>query len=135
MTRRKRHPYSENDLTLARALGVLSIGLGLVDLFARRGVSGKTGVRNETLAGLYGLREIATGIGLLVARDPMIWVWARVGGDALDMGTLASGVTPRNPQRNGALTGLLMVAAVTALDLTLAGRLHGVAERGADPAS
>jgi hypothetical protein len=135
MTGRKRPLYAENDLALARALGVLSIGLGLVDVFARRAVSEKSGVRNEALVGLCGLREIATGIGLLAARDPVIWVWARVGGDALDMGTLASGITPRNPRRNGALAGLLMVAAVTVLDLALAGRLHCVAERGADPAS
>ena len=135
MARRDRPSYSENDLTLARALGVLSIGLGLVDLFARRGVSRKTGIRNQTLVGLYGLREICTGIGLLVARDPMLWVWARVGGDALDMGTLASGVTTRNPRRNGALAGLLMVVGVTALDLALAGRLHGVAEREAHSGS
>jgi hypothetical protein len=135
MARRDRPSYSENDLTLARALGVLSIGLGLVDLLARRGVSRKTGIRNQTLVGLYGLREIGTGIGLLVARDPMLWVWARVGGDALDMGTLASGVTTRNPRRNGALAGLLMVVGVTALDLALAGRLHGVAEREAHSGS
>jgi hypothetical protein len=63
MSRRKRPSYSENDLTPARALGVLSIGLGLVGLFARRRVSGKTGVRNETLVVLYGLYEIATCIG------------------------------------------------------------------------
>jgi hypothetical protein len=47
MTGRKRPLYAENDLALARALGVLSIGLGLVDLFARRAVSGKTGVRTR----------------------------------------------------------------------------------------
>jgi hypothetical protein len=135
MARRDRPSYSETDLTLARALGVLSIGLGLVDFLARRGVSRTTGVGNQSLVGLYGLREIGTGIGLLVARDPMLWVWARVGGDALDMGTLASGVTARNPRRNGALTGLLMVVGVTALDLALAGRLHGIAEREAHSGS
>jgi|ERR1700710_1160487 hypothetical protein len=135
MARRDRPSYSETDLTLARALGVVSIGLGLVDLLARRGVSRKTGVGNRSLVGLYGLREIGTGIGLLIARDPMLWVWARVGGDALDMGTLASGVTARNPRRNGALAGLLMVVGVTALDLALAGRLHGVAEREAHSGS
>jgi hypothetical protein len=38
--------YSENDLTRARALGVLSIGLGMVDLF-RRCVSRKTGIQDQ----------------------------------------------------------------------------------------
>jgi hypothetical protein len=120
--------YGPKDLAFARGLGLLSIGLGLIDTFGRRSVARKIGLPNEPLIGLYGLREIVSGIGLVVARDPMPWVWARVGGDALDLGTLATGVSPRNPERNGALAGLLMVAALTVVDVALAGRLHAAAE-------
>jgi hypothetical protein len=134
MARRDRPSYSENDLTLARA-GRVEYRLGSGRPFRAPRRIPKTGIRNQTLVGLYRLREIGTGIGLLVARDPMLWVWARVGGDALDMGTLASGVTARNPRQNGALAGLLMVVGLTALDLALAGRLHGVAERKAHSGS
>jgi hypothetical protein len=129
--KRRTPAYSSTDLALARGLGVVSIGLGLIDAFGRRGVSAKTGIRNEGLVGLYGMREIATGVGLLIARNPMPWVWGRVAGDALDLGTLAGGVTPRNPQRKGALAGLLMVVGVVAIDMALAIRLHGAAEHAA----
>ena len=120
--------YGPKDLALARGLGLLSIGLGLIDTLGRRSVARKTGLPNERLIALYGIREIVSGIGLVVARDPMPWVWARVGGDALDLGTLAAGVSERNPERQGALAGLLMVVALTAVDVALAGRLHAVAE-------
>jgi hypothetical protein len=123
--------YGPKEIALARGLGLLSIGLGLIDTFGRRGVARKTGLPNEPLIALYGLREIVSGIGLVVARDPMPWVWARVGGDALDLGTLATGISPRNPERQGALVGLLMVAALTAVDVALAGRLHAAAEEQA----
>ncbi len=123
--------YGSKEMALARGLGLLSIGRGLIDTIGRRGVARKTGLPNEPLIALYGLREIVSGIGLVVARDPMPWVWARVGGDALDLGTLAAGVSPRNPERQGALAGLLMVAALTAVDVALAGRLHAAAEEQA----
>ena len=128
MRHRKQPTYSASDMSLARGLGLLSIALGLIDTFGRRGVAKKTGLPNEPLIALIGLREIVCGVGLVVARDPMPWVWGRVGGDALDMGALAMGVSERNPERQGALAGLLMVAALTAVDVALAGRLHAAAE-------
>jgi hypothetical protein len=119
------------DIAIARGLGWLSIGLGLNDFFGRRKVAQLTGIENTALIGAYGLREIATGLGLILARDPSLWVWARVGGDALDLGTLATGVSADNPRRNGALVGLLMVVGIAAVDVVIAGRLHGAAERAA----
>jgi hypothetical protein len=123
--------YRIRDITLARCLGLLSISLGVIDTVGRRKVAQKTGLPNESLIALYGLREIACGIGLIVAHDPMPWVWARVGGDALDLGTLSAGVSARNPARQGALAGVFMVAALTVVDLALAARLHATAEEQA----
>ena len=120
MTNRTATAYGATDIALARGLGWLSIGLGLIDTFGRRSVARRTGLPNEPLIVLVGLREIASGIGLIAAR-------ARVGGDALVLGALAMGVSARNPQRQGALAGLLIVAALTAVDVALAGRLHGAA--------
>ncbi|MBW4022768.1 MAG: hypothetical protein HIU92_06435 [Proteobacteria bacterium] len=131
MKHRKTPKYGSTDMAFARGLGWLSIGLGLIDTFGRKGVARKTGLPNEPLIALYGMREIVTGIGLVVADDPMPWVWARVGGDALDLGTLAAGVSDRNPEKSGALVGLLMVLGITAADVALAGRLHATAEREA----
>jgi hypothetical protein len=127
MQRRPPPVYGLTDIALARGVGLLSIGLGLIDTFGRRSVARKTGLPNEPLIALYGIREIVCGIGLVAAHDPMPWVWARVGGDALDLGTLATGVSAHNSERKGALVGLLMVAALTAVDVALAGRLHAAA--------
>ncbi len=76
---------------LARGLGWLSIGLGLAELLAPRAMARATGLLGqEALLRAYGLREIATGVGILASRHPRRWLWARVGGDALDLATLAA---------------------------------------------
>lgn len=102
---------------MARALGWFSIGLGIAELVAPKMVSRLCGIRiSDALVRSYGVREIITGIGILRSRDARPWLWARVGGDLVDMGTLVradpSGLTSANAD-----IALLNVAAVTALDL------------------
>jgi hypothetical protein len=65
----------------------------------------------------YGLREIATGIGILSLDQPAAWIWGRVGGDALDMATLATGLQPDNPKKENVEMALAAVAGVAALDV------------------
>src|SRR5579884_2626028 len=74
--------------SLARFLGYFSIGLGLAELLAPRTMSRLTGVRQQGLLQVYGVREIACGIGILASSRPTEWLWARVAGDALDLGAL-----------------------------------------------
>jgi hypothetical protein len=64
----------------------------------------------------YGLREIATGVGLLTSKDPSPWLWARVAGDALDVATVGAGMrVARRPLRTlSALALLLGIAYVDA---------------------
>src|SRR5438270_8226586 len=64
-------------LGMARGLGWFSIGLGLAELLAPRTMSDLTGVRNTRLLQCYGLREIATGLGILDSNQPAGWLWAR----------------------------------------------------------
>src|SRR5205085_6171972 len=52
-------------LGAARGLGWFSIGLGLAELVAPRTMAELTGVRSPGLLQLYGLREIACGVGIL----------------------------------------------------------------------
>ena len=105
-------------VTLARGLGWFSIGLGVAELLAPRAMSRATGLeRREGLLAGYGLREIATGVGILASDDPTPWIWGRVGGDVLDMGTLASGLARPEAERNRTLAGLVAVAGVTVLDV------------------
>lgn len=115
-------PSRRQARTLARGLGWFSIGLGVVELLARRPLSRAVGVPQRSgMVGAGGVREIATGIGLLASDDPSPWLWARVAGDALDVATLASGVHGR--PRRGTTVALAAVAGVALLDLMAARRL------------
>ncbi|HEX6011499.1 MAG TPA: hypothetical protein VFY87_06775 [Geminicoccaceae bacterium] len=77
----------------------------------------------EEHAGLiraYGVRELATGVGILSQDDPTPWVWGRVAGDALDLATLAAGLRGDNPRQENAAMALMAVAGVTLLDVICA---------------
>jgi hypothetical protein len=78
----------------------------------------------EGLFQAYGLREIATGIGVLSADDPAPWLWGRVGGDALDLATLAIGLDEDNPKRGNVGLAIGAVAGVTVLDVLCAQMLR-----------
>jgi len=116
-TGRQGHPDSQTD-GLARGLGVFSIALGLIEVAAARTLTRTLGMEgNETLVRLYGLREIAKGVGILASSDPTPWIWGRVAGDALDIATLVTGLDEDNPKRGNVGIALAAVAGVTALDV------------------
>ena len=118
---------------LARGLGWFSIGLGLVELLAPRRLTRSLGMEGqEGLVQAYGLREIATGIGILSANDPAPWIWGRVGGDALDVATLAAGLDENNPKRGNVGLALGAVLGVSALDL-VCGQMLTAENRPAPP--
>jgi hypothetical protein len=71
----------------------------------------------EGLVQAYGVREIASGIGILASQQPAPWIWSRIGGDALDVATLAAGLTDDNPKRGNVGLALAAVMGVTALDV------------------
>lgn len=104
----------------ARGLGWFSIGLGLVELMAPARTARVTGQRGrESLVRSYGMREIVTGVGLLTARNPTPWIWARVAGDALDAVTLASRADRSSAGRRAAWA-LAAVGTVAAADMASA---------------
>jgi hypothetical protein len=111
---------------MARALGWLSIGLGLAEVLAPRTLTRGLGMEGkERLVQAYGLREIATGIGILSTDQPAAWIWGRVGGDALDLATLATGLQSDNPKKENVEIALAAVAGVTALDFVCGASLVG----------
>ena len=119
LSRSSRHP--EATLRLARMLGWFSIGLGVAELLAPRQVGSTVGMEERArLVRLYGGREIAQGLGILLARDPAPWVWARVAGDALDMGTL---VTASRARPKDVAVALGVLATIGLVDLYCARRL------------
>lgn len=115
--------------TTARALGWFSIGLGIAEILASRGLAralagpgGTAGVR------ACGLREIATGIGVLTARDPTPWIWGRVAGDAIDLAAVGSGMARGGSKLGGSLA-LAAVAGVTMIDIANATVLSEVSRK------
>lgn len=104
-------------IAVARGLGWLSIGLGLVDALSPGMLTRQLGMEGkEAVLRAYGLREIGTGIGILTAKDPAPWVWGRVAGDALDLATLATGLGNGNGRRANVAVALAAVAGVAVLD-------------------
>ncbi len=115
---------------VARGLGWFSIGLGLAELVAPRDFCRALGLDGrETLVQAYGAREVATGVAILMSHDPTPWIWGRVGGDAIDIATLATGFRDDNPKTaklavaTAAVLGLTVLDAVCAQGLTADKRL------------
>jgi hypothetical protein len=108
---------------IARGLGWLSIGLGLAEVAMPRKMANALGVAGgERLIRVFGLREIASGVMILSQNRRAPWLWARVAGDALDIGAL--GVAMRSSNRRGAVGAAIAgVAAITALDVICGGQL------------
>lgn len=115
---------------LACGLGWFSIGLGAAELLAPGATARCLGrPQGSGLVRAYGLREIATGIGILKAEDPTPWIWGRVAGDLLDLATLCCALDRENPRRSHAGVAMGAVVAVTLADL-LCLRALTEAERG-----
>jgi hypothetical protein len=110
--------------TLARMLGWFSIGLGLAEVAGAERLCRFLGMEDrEQLVRLYGVREIAKGIGILNNRTPEKWMWGRVAGDLLDLGTLAAELESGNPKQQRVIGAMLAVAGVTVLDVITARQL------------
>jgi uncharacterized membrane protein len=112
---------------LARALGVFSVGLGVAQILAPHGVARAIGLEeaeeNRRTVRALGLREIATGVGLLTQQRPAAFAWGRVTGDAMDLALLGRAmVSGRNDNRRLAAAATA-VAGVTVLDILASQRL------------
>ena len=106
-------PHYRRAIRTARGLGWFSIGLGLAELLAPKWVARATGLQgSEQLLRAYGLREIATGVGLLLSANPKPWVMARIAGDGLDLATLGT-----SHHAGKGVAAAAAVAGVTALDV------------------
>lgn len=102
---------------LARALGWFSIGLGIAELVVPGKLARTLGLDDkEGLIRAYGARELASAVPTLSIDKP-IGLAARIGGDALDLGTLATALRRNNPKRRNAAIATAMVAGITLLDL------------------
>ena len=114
---------------LAHALGWLSIGLGLAEIAAPRGLGKLIGVNDHrTLLRVLGLREIASGVGILSRRRPVGWLWSRVGGDIMDLAVLGIAFISPNANRPRVAAATAAVTGVTVLDLRASQQLSSQPE-------
>ena len=117
--RRARGPTHPRGVPLARTLGWFSIGLGLAEVMAPRALARLIGVSGEhrMLLRLFGLREMASGVGILTQHRPAPWMWGCVGGDALDLACLGAALTSDEARPGRIAAAMAAVAGVTALDV------------------
>ncbi|MFN3433950.1 MAG: hypothetical protein ACK4ZY_06075 [Sphingomonas sp.] len=102
---------------LARALGWFSVGLGIAELTAPGRIARTLGLDDkEALIRAYGARELASAVPTLSIDKP-VGLAARIGGDALDLGTLATALHRDNPKRRNAAIATALVAGITLLDI------------------
>lgn len=84
----------------ANALGWFSVGIGLAELLMPRRVARAAGLAEQTRTlRALGLRELASGIGILLRPNKPGWLWSRVAGDALDLGLLTNARTREGGRR------------------------------------
>jgi uncharacterized membrane protein len=103
---------------LSKFFGWFSLGLGVPQIvmpgnFARL-IGARDDDRTRTCVRAVGVREIATGIGILGSRRRAGWMWARVAGDAMDLELLGAALGSRKARadRIAAATGAVAVVTV-----------------------
>ena len=102
----------------ANRLGWFGIGLGIFELVAAERIADAIGLGSTTLIRVFGVREIASGIGILAADEKGPWIWGRIVGDALDGAVLGAAIfgNQGRRKRNAALA-LATVSPVVAMDV------------------
>ena len=112
-----------NSIQLAKGLGWFSLGLGLVEIAAPGRTARGFGLPvSPALVGLFGMREVGAGLAVLTYPGSPGPVWARVGGDVLDLAVLALHRGGRQ-QRESAMLATAAVIGVTVLDVLCAAAL------------
>lgn len=108
---------------VARAVGAASIAFGIVDsLFGERfgKVIGAEGA-GAPMFQAVGAREIATGVAAIAAPHHPAPLWARFGGDLLDLAAIGIVIAkPGNRKRNAAIATFALVAGVALVDFLAA---------------
>jgi len=122
-----------NDV-LAEGLGWFSVALGAAELLLPGGLARIVGVRKHRLFfRLLGLRELASGIGILTRKNSAPWLWSRVAGDAMDLALLGSAMVLPGKRNSRLTAATAAVVGVTALDI-MASKEHsrnGMGMKGA----
>lgn len=126
--RTERRPRAERSGSgqLSQALGWFSVGLGVAQLAAPERVSRWIGLAEDhpMLMRALGVREVASGIGILTGNPPR-WLWSRVAGDAMDLLLLGAALASDRSDRGRVLSAAAAVFGVATLDVMAARGLNG----------
>jgi len=97
----------------------------MTELLAPKFIARISGVpeKRSGVIRLYGLREIASGIGIFTQKDPTEAMWSRVAGDVLDLTSLGLACTSPDAKRGRITFAAANLLAVTALDVIAARQL------------
>ena len=119
---------------LAQALGWFSLGLGFAQIAAPGKVAQLVGVddNDQTIAVMrvLGVREIASGLGILTQPQPAPWLWARVGGDAMDLALLRRALASPRADHNRVAAATAAVAGIAAVDALCSTRMTAETDDG-----
>lgn len=107
---------------LAQGLGWFSLGLGLAEFLAPRGVAKIAGLdtKHTGLIRMFGLREMASGVGIFMQRKPVEALWSRVAGDALDLACLGAAFASPSSKKGRLAFATASVLGVTVADVLCA---------------
>lgn len=119
---------------VARGLGWFSLALGSVEVLAPATLGRVIGTGRSplgrTVMRVFGLRELAAGVGILTTSRPARWMTARVAGDVADLAALVLALPMPSTRLGRWLLAASSVAAVLALDAKCAQHLGGHAGPG-----
>lgn len=108
----------------AVALGWFSLGLGLAQLIAPRRLARAIGIadnqRTQLTLRAFGVREIASGAGILLQPRPNTFLWARVVGDLIDLAALTEQLLTARSRKPRLAIATAAVVGATALDIKTA---------------
>ena len=106
----------------ASGLALFSLGLGLAEALMPGKMAKMIGVSEEqsTAIRALGLREIGHGISIMMGQKPTAQVWARVGGDAIDLAYLGYAATDDSANKTRLAIAAAAVLGATAMDVMCA---------------
>ena len=118
---------------VAQGLGWFSVALGAAQLAAPRTLARLIGVKDDdehsAAMRAVGVREVATGVGIVARPRPAGWLWGRVVGDAIDLVLLAKADTK---DRGRTAAAMAAVAGVTVPDVLESTRLTRADDGGSE---